>query len=79
MPPKERSIVAAAAVPESDGWYVVDVAYNAQNPVHRAMMRVTNRGRFAVIASTSVEEPADRVESLHFLRIVRRVDMGGAA
>ena len=72
MPPRSRTFDMLPA----DGWYVAEVAYNAQNPVHTAVLRVTNNSRRGVIASTSVEDPADDVSRLHYLRIVRRIDMG---
>lgn len=59
----------------ADGWYVAEIAYNSQNPVHTAVMRVTNNSRRAVIASTSVEDHADDVNRLHYMRVLRRIDM----
>lgn len=57
-----------------DGWYLVEVAFRANNPIHKALMEVSGHATRAVIGSFSVEDPGTNIAALAHLKIIRMID-----
>jgi len=77
LPPKDRTVL-----PPDDGWqgqayYIVDVAYNVHNPVHRTIFYsgFLQNGEPAGYSKLWESNKPDIISNLHYLRAVKKIDM----